>query len=74
MEVPRSLVGSGVEGGPPTESIAIPVIVSGGVATTEDVVRAAHHRNQGICGVIVGRAIYTGDVDLSLALRQVEAV
>jgi phosphoribosylformimino-5-aminoimidazole carboxamide ribotide isomerase len=54
------------------ESIGIPVIVSGGVATNEDVVRAARFRNKGICGVITGRAIYTGDVDLALALQQVE--
>ena len=54
------------------ESIGIPVIVSGGVATNDDVVRAAQFRDKGICGVIAGRAIYTGDVDLALALRQVE--
>jgi len=54
------------------ESIGIPVIVSGGVATNEDIVRAAQLRDKGICGVIAGRAIYTGDVDLALALRQVE--
>lgn len=56
------------------ESIGIPVIVSGGVATNDDVVRAAMFRDKGICGVIVGRAIYTGGVDLDLALQQIEAV
>jgi phosphoribosylformimino-5-aminoimidazole carboxamide ribotide isomerase len=53
-------------------SIGIPVIVSGGVATNEDVIEAARFRDKGICGVIVGRAIYTGGVDLEAALRQVE--
>jgi len=56
------------------ESIGIPVIVSGGVATNDDVVQAAMFRDKGICGVIVGRAIYTGGVDLDLALQQIEAV
>ncbi len=55
-------------------SIGIPVIVSGGVATNDDVVQAAMFRDKGICGVIVGRAIYTGGVDLDLALQQIEAV
>lgn len=55
-------------------AIGIPVIVSGGVATNEDVIRAARCRDKGICGVITGRAIYTGDVDLALALRQVEEI
>jgi phosphoribosylformimino-5-aminoimidazole carboxamide ribotide isomerase len=53
-------------------SIGIPVIVSGGVATNEDVIEAARFRDKGICGVIVGRAIYTGGVDLEAALQQVE--
>lgn len=53
-------------------SIGIPVIVSGGVATNEDVIKAAKFRDKGICGVIVGRAIYTGGVDLEAALQQVE--
>jgi phosphoribosylformimino-5-aminoimidazole carboxamide ribotide isomerase len=55
------------------ESVGIPVIVSGGVATNDDVVQAARFIDQGICGVIVGRAIYTGAVDLDRALRQIEA-
>lgn len=54
------------------DAIGIPVIVSGGVATNEDVMRSAQCRDRGICGVIAGRAIYTGGVDLPLALRQVE--
>jgi len=54
------------------ESIGIPVIVSGGVATNDDVVQAAGFVDKGICGVIVGRAIYTGGVDLDRALQQIE--
>ncbi|MEZ4332038.1 MAG: 1-(5-phosphoribosyl)-5-[(5-phosphoribosylamino)methylideneamino]imidazole-4-carboxamide isomerase [Myxococcota bacterium] len=55
-------------------SLAIPVIVSGGVATNEDVVASARLRDKNVCGVIVGRAIYTGGVDLAAALREVEAL
>ena len=55
-------------------AIGIPVIVSGGVSSNDDIVRAAEQRECGICGVIAGRAIYTGDVDLALALRQVEEI
>lgn len=53
-------------------ALSIPVIVSGGVATTQDIVDSAAHRAAGICGVIVGRAIYTGSVDLDEALRAIE--
>ncbi len=56
------------------EAISIPVIVSGGVATTEDILASAAERAKGICGVIVGRAIYTGGVDLAEALRRLEAL
>jgi phosphoribosylformimino-5-aminoimidazole carboxamide ribotide isomerase len=55
-------------------SIGIPVIVSGGVSTNEDIVEAAKYHDKGICGVIVGRAIYTGNVDLDLALAQTEPI
>lgn len=52
-------------------SISIPVIVSGGVATTQDILDSAALAGDGICGVIVGRAIYTGSVDLDEALQAV---
>ncbi|MFO0689400.1 MAG: 1-(5-phosphoribosyl)-5-[(5-phosphoribosylamino)methylideneamino]imidazole-4-carboxamide isomerase [Myxococcota bacterium] len=55
-------------------ALSIPVIVSGGVATSADVVASARLRDRNICGVIVGRAIYTGGVDLASALREVEAL
>jgi phosphoribosylformimino-5-aminoimidazole carboxamide ribotide isomerase len=54
-------------------ALRIPVIVSGGVATNEDVIDSARLREKNVCGVIVGRAIYTGGVDLESALREVEA-
>ena len=56
------------------EAVEIPVIVSGGVAINQDILDSAAERAKGICGVIVGRAIYTGGVDLDEALRQVAAL
>lgn len=56
------------------EAVNIPVIVSGGVARNQDILDSAAERAKGICGVIVGRAIYTGAVDLDQALRSVEAL
>jgi phosphoribosylformimino-5-aminoimidazole carboxamide ribotide isomerase len=47
-------------------AVAIPVIASGGVGSLADV-RAA--RASGVAGLIVGRALYTGAVDLAGALE-----
>ena len=55
-------------------ALTIPVIVSGGVATIQDIVDSAADRDKGICGVIAGRAIYTGAVDLDEALAAVAAL
>ena len=55
-------------------ALDIPVIVSGGVATVQDILYSAAERAKGICGVIAGRAIYTGAVDLDEALRAVDAL
>lgn len=43
------------------------VIASGGVSSVADVLRLHALRHHGICGAIVGRAIYTGDMDLRAA-------
>lgn len=50
------------------DALSIPVIVSGGVAGQGDVLAAAAERAHGICGVIAGRALYTGALDLRAAL------
>ncbi len=50
--------------------VAIPVIVSGGIRSTADVLACAAHREHGIAGAIVGRALYTGAVDLATTLEQ----
>ena len=52
------------------DCVEIPVIVSGGVRSQADVRRAASLAGGGIAGAIVGRALYTGDVDLGRALEE----
>jgi phosphoribosylformimino-5-aminoimidazole carboxamide ribotide isomerase len=52
-------------------SVGLPVIASGGVATLDDLVRLA--AIPGIAGAIVGRALYTGAVNLRLALAAVSS-
>ena len=47
----------------------IPVIVSGGVASMEDVRRVHQCRRDNLAGVIMGRALYTGALDLQEAIR-----
>ena len=47
----------------------IPVIASGGVAGLVDIADLARYENEGIEGVITGRALYDGRLDLSAALR-----
>ncbi len=66
----------GTQGGPnvwSTEAVAkaagIPVFASGGVGSLEDIRQLASV--PGLAGVIVGRALYSGAVDLRRALAQV---
>lgn len=49
-------------------TVPIPVIASGGVAGLADIRLLALHRRDGIEGVITGRAIYDGRLDLAAAL------
>jgi phosphoribosylformimino-5-aminoimidazole carboxamide ribotide isomerase len=53
------------------ESINIPVIASGGVSSLTDLLSLLSLEPIGVTGVIVGRAIYTGDVSLKEAVRAV---
>jgi len=45
------------------------VIASGGVASIEDIRSLMAHETDGIEGAIIGRALYTGDIDLTEALQ-----
>lgn len=49
-----------------------PVILSGGVASIDDVAAALPLENDGVNGIIVGRALYDGRVDLRKAIELAE--
>ncbi len=55
------------------DSSPIPVVASGGVATLEDLARIKALRENGIDGVIVGRAFYEGRLDVRQAVRLLAA-
>lgn len=50
------------------ESVAIPVIASGGVSSLKDIERLMTIERSGVTAVITGRAIYTGAIRLSEAI------
>ncbi|HUL22095.1 MAG TPA: 1-(5-phosphoribosyl)-5-[(5-phosphoribosylamino)methylideneamino]imidazole-4-carboxamide isomerase [Thermodesulfobacteriota bacterium] len=52
-----------------SRSTSIPVIASGGVSRIEDIEHLLELESEGIIGVIVGRALYTGSLDLGEAIR-----
>jgi phosphoribosylformimino-5-aminoimidazole carboxamide ribotide isomerase len=51
--------------------ISIPVIASGGISSITDLLSLLALERLGITGVIVGRALYTGDVSLKEAVQAV---
>jgi len=52
-------------------AVDIPVIASGGVSGLRDLFALLPLEPQGVSGVIVGKALYTGNLDLKEALRAV---
>jgi phosphoribosylformimino-5-aminoimidazole carboxamide ribotide isomerase len=52
-----------------TQSTSIPVIASGGVSQIEEIEHLLELEPDGVIGVIVGRALYTGSLDLEEAIR-----
>ncbi|MCD6581080.1 MAG: 1-(5-phosphoribosyl)-5-[(5-phosphoribosylamino)methylideneamino]imidazole-4-carboxamide isomerase [Desulfuromusa sp.] len=50
------------------ESITIPVIASGGLSTLDDIRRLIEIEESGVTGVITGKAIYSGAIDLREAV------
>ena len=50
------------------QSVSIPVIASGGVARLEDIKRLMPLTKDGVTGVIIGRALYEGKIDLKEAI------
>ena len=68
----------GTEAGPNVEDtaalareVALPVLASGGVGRVEDLARLA--AIDGVVGAVVGRALYTGAIDLRLAKQAASA-
>ena len=49
------------------QALTIPVTASGGLSSLEDIERLCAVADVGIDGVICGRAIYTGDLDFTIA-------
>ena len=52
-----------------SQATSIPVIASGGVSRIEDTEHIMDLETDGVIGVIVGRALYTGHIDLEEAIR-----
>ena len=50
-------------------AVGIPVIAAGGVGSEDDVRRSCALAARGVAGLIVGRALYTGALDLGRALE-----
>jgi phosphoribosylformimino-5-aminoimidazole carboxamide ribotide isomerase len=49
------------------QALSIPVIASGGLSNMADIEHLCAVQDEGIEGVICGRAIYSGDLDFALA-------
>ena len=50
-----------------------PVIISGGVSSIDDIKKAKELNNNNIEGIIVGKAIYDGDIKLDELAREIDA-
>ena len=50
-----------------------PVVISGGVSSLEDIKKAKELRNKNIEGIIVGKAIYDGDIKLEELAKELDA-
>ena len=50
-----------------------PVVISGGVSSIDDIKKAKELNNKNIEGIIVGKAIYDGDIKLDELAKEVDA-
>ena len=50
-----------------------PVIISGGVSSIDDIKKAKELNNKNIGGIIVGKAIYDGDINLDELVKEIDA-
>jgi phosphoribosylformimino-5-aminoimidazole carboxamide ribotide isomerase len=53
-------------------AVGIPVIASGGISGLSDVMRLLSLADDGVMGMITGRALYDGSLDLGEAIRKVK--
>ena len=55
------------------ETANCPVIISGGVSSIDDIKKAKKLNNKNIEGIIVGKAIYDGDIKLEELVKELDA-
>ena len=55
------------------DSSNCPVIISGGVSSIDDIKKAKDLNNSNIEGIIVGKAIYDGDIKLDELVTELDA-
>jgi phosphoribosylformimino-5-aminoimidazole carboxamide ribotide isomerase len=55
------------------EASGLPVVVSGGVGRPSDVERVVRLRHPRVCGLLIGKAIYEGRVDLDELIRRFQS-
>jgi phosphoribosylformimino-5-aminoimidazole carboxamide ribotide isomerase len=55
------------------DTSSCPVIISGGVSSIEDIKKAKELKNKNIEGIIVGKAIYDGDIKLDELIKELNA-
>lgn len=53
-------------------AVQIPVIVSGGISTISDIFEVSKLVESGVVGIITGRALYDGSLDLASAIKVAE--
>jgi len=55
------------------DASSCPVIISGGVSSIKDIKKAKELSNKNIEGIIVGKAIYDGDIELEELVKELDA-
>ena len=76
-DVSRDGVGGGInlaQAREVAQAIKTPLIVSGGVATLADIKAVKALAPYGVIGVITGRALYEGTLDLAEAIQATQGV
>ncbi len=54
------------------EVSSCPVVISGGVSTINDIIKCKKLNNKKIEGIIVGKAIYDGDIELDELVKEID--